>query len=99
MKVDLTPSALTPRDSQQVRKPAPVDQTGLLDQVSSPDGDKVTLSLDTSGITSLQAAALSQPEMRSDTIQALRQAISTGQYKVEPDKIAEAIVNESELKE
>jgi len=99
MKVDLTPSALTPSDSQQVRKPAPVDQAGSLDQVSSPDGDKVTLSLDTSGMASLQATALSQPEIRSDKIQALRQAISTGQYKIEPDKIAEALVNESEMKD
>ena len=50
-------------------------------------------------MASLQATALSQPEIRSDKIQALRQAISTGQYKIEPDKIAEALVNESEMKD
>jgi len=99
MKVNLNPSSLTPSDSQQVRKPASTEEAGSPGSISTVDGDKVTLSTDTSGIATLQAAALSQPELRSDKVEALRQAIATGQYKVEPDKIAEAMVNESDLKE
>jgi len=98
MKVDLTPSSLPPSDSTQVRKPATAEETRQAEQASTQDGDKVTLSLDSAAIASLQAKALSMPEIRSDKVQALREAISTGQYKVEPEKIAEAIVNESELK-
>jgi negative regulator of flagellin synthesis FlgM len=99
MKVDLTPSALPASDPSQVRKPVHTDEAGSSAPGSSEDLDKVTLSLDSSGIASLQATALSQPEIRSDKVQALKQAIASGQYKLEPDKIAQAIVNDSELKD
>jgi flagellar biosynthesis anti-sigma factor FlgM len=34
------------------------------------------------------------PEIRQDKVQSLQQAISSGQYKLEPDKIAGAMIDE-----
>lgn len=60
-----------------------------------PVEDSATLSLGHDTIGTLAAQAMSPPELRADKIEALRQSIATGQYKVEPDKVAEAILSES----
>jgi len=54
------------------------------------DGD--TLSTDASSIEALTSQALATPELRHDRVAELRQAISSGQYQVEPDKVADAIL-------
>ena len=56
--------------------------------------DKASLSLDTLSISSLEAQALAAPPVRQDKVDALRQAIQNGDYKVEPDKIAQAILEQ-----
>ena len=58
------------------------------------DQDAASLSLNTPDIQALDAQALTVPEIRADKVNALRQAIASGQYKVEPDKIAEAMIQD-----
>ena len=58
--------------------------------------DKATLSSDTASLKALTAKALESREVRQDKIEALRQAIKNGEYKIEPDKIAEAMIRQSE---
>ena len=63
-------------------------------KASGPVGpqDKASFSSDSLDIPTLEAQVLASPEVRQDKVEALRQAIQNGQYKVEPDKIAQAII-------
>jgi len=54
--------------------------------------DKIDLSLDTVRVSSLEAKALSVPEVRQDKVDALRATIQRGEYKLEPDKMADALI-------
>ena len=57
--------------------------------------DKASLSVDTVSISSLEAKAMSFPEVRQDKVNALRTAIQNREYKVEPDKIAQAMIEQN----
>jgi len=46
-------------------------------------------------VSSLQAQVMQMPEIRQDRVAALKSAINSGQYAIEPDKIADAMLNES----
>jgi flagellar biosynthesis anti-sigma factor FlgM len=58
--------------------------------------DKASLSVDTLSVSSLEAQALSAPQIRHDKVEALRQSIQNGEYKVEPEKIAQAILDRNQ---
>lgn len=58
--------------------------------------DTATLSSGGAHIEALTAKALETSEVRQDKIEALRQAVQSGQYKIEPDKIAQAMIQQSE---
>lgn len=57
--------------------------------------DHATLTSDSTFVGSLVSSALSSPEVRQDKVASLRQAISSGQYEVDPAKIAASMVGES----
>ncbi|MGH9536876.1 MAG: flagellar biosynthesis anti-sigma factor FlgM [Terriglobales bacterium] len=64
---------------------------------SSPNvEDKASLSVDTLSIASLQAKAMSAPDVRQEKVDALRQAIQNGDYKPEAEKIARAILDQNQ---
>jgi len=97
MKIDLNSSTpdpiVTPRGNNNG-----VTSTGQVqnaEQVHNAEEDKATLSFDHASVDALASQAMSSTEVRQDRVDALRQAISNGQYKVEPDKIAEAMLQES----
>ena len=46
---------------------------------------------DSNSVRSLTSQALSSPEVRQGTVDALRQSVNSGQYQVDPAKIAAAI--------
>lgn len=56
--------------------------------------DKATLSGDR--VTALTAEVLGFAEVRQAKVEALRQAIQNGDYTIEPSKIAEAMIRQSE---
>jgi negative regulator of flagellin synthesis FlgM len=60
---------------------------------SSVAQDRTTLSSSSTSVKSLTSHALSSPEVRQDKVDALRQSVSSGEYKVDPNKIASAIVS------
>jgi flagellar biosynthesis anti-sigma factor FlgM len=65
-------------------------------QVAGQNGnDTATLSLGQDQTGALVSQTMATPDMRLDKIEALRQSISSGDYKIEPDKIADAMLNES----
>jgi len=57
--------------------------------------DTTTLTSDTSSTVSLVSSALGSPEIRQGKVDNLRQAISNGEYQVDPASIAAAMVGES----
>jgi flagellar biosynthesis anti-sigma factor FlgM len=63
-------------------------------QVHNAGEDTASLSFDRASVGSLVSQALASPEVRQDKVDALRQAISSGEYKVEPDKIADAMLQQ-----
>jgi flagellar biosynthesis anti-sigma factor FlgM len=92
MKVELnrpTLDSLTP--SQTSAAGVSADQS-----VQTPEVDTATLSTDKASVEALTAKALTSPEIRQEKVDALRQAIKSGQYNLGPDDIAEAMIRESQ---
>jgi negative regulator of flagellin synthesis FlgM len=91
MKIDLNSSTpdpvITPRGNNS--------GAASTSQVHAGGEDTATLSFDQANIGALTSQAMASPDVRQDKIDALRQAISTGQYKVEPDQVAGAMLQES----
>jgi len=92
MKVELNRPAL---DSVAPSQGSPTGVTGD-NALHVPEEDKATLSTDKASVDALAAQALSSPEIRQDKVEALRQAIQSGQYKIDVDGIAEAVIRESQ---
>ncbi len=59
------------------------------------EDDRTTLTSDTTSLASLVSTALNSPEVRQGRVDNLRQAISNGEYQVDPSSIAAAMVGES----
>ena len=96
MKVDLNGpdvSTLTSVTSPQREQPGAVSVPDS--DVDHPMGeDTATLSGDR--VTALTATALASTEIRQAKVEALRQAVQNGDYRIEPSKIAEAMIRQSE---
>ncbi|MGA8153937.1 MAG: flagellar biosynthesis anti-sigma factor FlgM [Terriglobales bacterium] len=64
--------------------------------LQAPEEDKATLHTDKASLEALAAQALNSPEIRQDKVDALRQAIKSGHYQIEPQAIAEGVIRESQ---
>jgi len=95
MKVDLNASNLSGIISSQ-GSPSPSPAVSGTTLPESPGEDKATLSGDSANVQNLTTKALELPEVRQDKVEALRAAIKNGDYKIEPSKIAEAMIQQSE---
>jgi len=63
-------------------------------KIATPDKQPVPLPQDHATVTSvgdLVASALKQPEVRADRVSALREAVASGTYKVDPQAIASSM--------
>ncbi|MCG5535726.1 flagellar biosynthesis anti-sigma factor FlgM [Ectothiorhodospira mobilis] len=56
-------------------------------------GDKVTLTETARRLSDLEQSATAQPEVNSERVEALRQAIAEGRYEVDARAVAEKIMN------
>lgn len=93
MKVDLIqqvsgqgPLELAPRGSASTASVAAQPSTVQ---------DRTTLSSSGSAVSSLVSQAMSSPEVRQDKVDALKQQIANGTYKVDPKKIAQGILEDA----
>ena len=59
--------------------------------------DVTDFSHDNTHIQSFAMQALTTPPIRQDKVDALRQAIASGNYVVEPEKVADAMLQDSSL--
>jgi len=94
VKVDLNGqdgSTLSSVTLPQHEKPgtAPVSGTDIDPQIGE---DRATLSGDS--VTALAARALAVGEIREDKVEALRRAIQNGNYRIDPSRIAEAMIRQ-----
>jgi negative regulator of flagellin synthesis FlgM len=79
--------------SQQVGTQASATASAKSQRISN--DDRTTLTSDTTSLASLVSTALSSPAVRQGRVDNLRQAISNGEYQVEPASVAAAMVGES----
>ncbi|MFZ0686010.1 MAG: flagellar biosynthesis anti-sigma factor FlgM [Terriglobales bacterium] len=75
--------------AEQTKSSSPV--TSQSDSMSV--GDKTGLSQDTVTLSALSTQALSQPEVRQNLVDSLKQSISSGQYNLDPRQIADSILS------
>lgn len=90
MKIDLNnvstalfSAGMAKKDKLERNSASPSDLTG----------DRATLSSEGSTVPELVLKALKVPEVRQEKVNALRAAVSSGTYSVDPAKIAEAIID------
>jgi flagellar biosynthesis anti-sigma factor FlgM len=56
--------------------------------------DRTTFSSDSSSVGSLVGKAMNSPEIRHELVSQLKQAVSSGQYGLDPNAIASSMLNE-----
>lgn len=92
MRVDLTNVAA----NQIAAEPDPKKVSANRVNTSSLSGseDRTSFKSDTQSLNSLVSTAMSSPEIRDDKVASLQQAISSGNYKLDPQAIAGSIIDE-----
>ena len=80
--------AQLPVDSVAARVSSPGQATTITQGAAQ---DTTSFHSDSNSVLSLATQALSSPEVRQGTVDALRESVSSGQYQVDPNKIAVAI--------
>ena len=89
MKIEANGLAAVPLPAEQAAK----QLSGRPSVTQNGATDRTTFHTDKLSIQSLTTQAMSYPEIRQDKVDALRQAIDSGQYRSDATKIASAIVN------
>lgn len=90
MRIDPLNSAVTPLVNEAGSKPA--GALGIADTAG--DEDRTTLTSDKGSVSSLVSLAMQTPEIRDDKVASLQQAVSNGQYELDPGKIAASMIDE-----
>jgi len=92
MRVDLTNSAA----SQLANEPGAqsVNSQSAVAPETQATEDRATLTSDQASVSNLVSTAMQSPEIRQDKVAALQQSVSSGQYKLDPGKIAASMIDE-----
>lgn len=56
--------------------------------------DRTTLTSSEGSVSSLVSTAMASPEIREDKVASLQQAISKGEYELDPARIASSMIDE-----
>jgi negative regulator of flagellin synthesis FlgM len=92
MRIDLFNSAASELSSERASQKATGENSAKSGQLQGED--RATLTSDSASVGSLVSTALSSPEVRQDKVDSLKQAISSGQYELNPGKIAKSIIDD-----
>jgi negative regulator of flagellin synthesis FlgM len=92
MRIDLFNSAASQVGNQL--DPKQVKAESLSTPDAAEGGDRATLTSGSGSINSLVSEAMSSPAIRQDKVASLQHAVSSGQYKLDPDAIAGAMIDE-----
>jgi len=93
MKIDL--SAATMSQLPAERSATQVSNT-VATVSQSTTADRTTFNSDSMSVHSLASQALQTPEVRQGKVDEIRASISSGQYKIDPGKIASAILSSTD---
>jgi flagellar biosynthesis anti-sigma factor FlgM len=92
MRIDLFNTTASQIGSQT--DPKQVKAENLSSTEGADGGDRATLTSGSGSIGSLVSEAMSSPAIRADKVSSLQQSIANGQYKLDPEAIAGAMINE-----
>ena len=92
MRIDIFNSTASQISSEQGAQQVKAQNAAKSGQAAGED--RATLSSDAASVGSLVTTALNSPPVRQDKVDALRQAVSSGQYQIDPDKIASSMIDE-----
>ena len=92
MRIDLYNSIASQIASEST--PAKVNSGKVQSTGSLDPEDRTTLTSGSSSLQALVSEAMNTRPIRSDKVSALQQAISSGQYKLDPVAIAGAMIDE-----
>ena len=92
MRIDLFNPAATQLPSETSAQPAKAGNAPALDQGGT--GDRTTLTSGSAAVSSLVSQAMNAPAIRQDKVQGLQQAIANGQYELDAQQIAAAMIDE-----
>lgn len=92
MRIDLTQATA----SQISSEPSPKQvSTGNIAESDLAGGeDRTTLTSAQQSLSALVSTAMSSPGIRQDRVDSLKQAIESGNYQLDPDKIAASMIDE-----
>jgi negative regulator of flagellin synthesis FlgM len=93
MRIDLFNSTATELSNEQTSQKIAAENAAKSDL--STTEDRATLTSDSASVSSLASTALSSPEVRQGLVDSLKQSVSSGQYELNPDKIAASMVDEN----
>jgi negative regulator of flagellin synthesis FlgM len=93
MRIDLYNSAASQISTEPNSQQVSAQNTGNSGHVDNTE-DRATLTSDSTSVGSLVSKALSSPQVRQDKVDSLRQAVSSGQYQLDPQKIAASMIDE-----
>jgi flagellar biosynthesis anti-sigma factor FlgM len=92
MRIDPLNSTASQLSSELSSQQAGTQKAG---QSSLLDGeDRATLTSVSTSLDSLVSTAMSSPEVRQGTVDSLRLSVSSGQYELDPAKIAASMLDE-----
>jgi flagellar biosynthesis anti-sigma factor FlgM len=103
MRVDFTNLGVEPPDKGKTgragRSGSAADPTSVgTDNSSAADSgvaaDQTQLSFGQARVQSLEASVLAAPDVRQEKVTALQQSIATGNYAVDPARVADAMTSE-----
>jgi flagellar biosynthesis anti-sigma factor FlgM len=90
MRVDLTNSSAGELSSELSTQ---VSAQNAAQSGKASAEDHATFTSDSVSVNSLVSAALTSPEIRQDKVDSLRLSVSSGQYELDPAKIAASMVD------
>jgi flagellar biosynthesis anti-sigma factor FlgM len=89
MRIGLNAADQQSISAEQSRK----SSTPATNQAESPSAaDNATFSQDRVTLSSLATQAMGMPEVRQAQVDSLRQSVSSGQYQLDPNQIADAML-------
>jgi negative regulator of flagellin synthesis FlgM len=91
MRIDLNQAASQIANESN---PKPVDAENVAASDLASSGDRTTLTSTQQSLNALVTTAMSSPEIRQDRVDSLKQAISDGTYKLDPEQIASSMIDE-----
>ena len=90
MRIGLNPADQQPIAADQTKK----SSTAVTNQSEPlPVNDEFAFSQDRVTLSALATQAMATPESRQSQVDSLRQSVSSGQYQLDPNEIADALLN------